>query len=133
MWMQKHPQTRKNIFWIFMDFHRIIAGPKSNSHHRTEISSMASLTMKLSLQAKIKNSEKKSLGELEQNYCDRTQHISRITGSWNLLVKIQGHEVAYITTHITYTTEWISIFRESVLRLELIHTTAWVCRFYDMD
>ena len=38
--MQKKPQTREDIFWIFKNFH---AGPKSNLHPRREISSMASM------------------------------------------------------------------------------------------
>ena len=74
--MQKKP----HIFWIFMDVHSYL-GPKSNLHPRMEISSMESLTLKSSVQAEIRKSEKNSLGELEQNYCDITQHIPRITES----------------------------------------------------
>ena len=42
--MQRNPQARGDIFWIFME----LLGPKSNLHPGTEISSVASLTLKLS-------------------------------------------------------------------------------------
>ena len=42
--MQRNPQARGDIFWIFME----LLGPKSNLHTGTEISSMASLNLKLS-------------------------------------------------------------------------------------
>ena len=42
--MQRNPQARGDIFWIFME----LLGPKSNLHTGTEISAMASLNLKLS-------------------------------------------------------------------------------------
>ena len=39
--MQKNPQTRVDILWIFKDFHSF-AGPESKLHPRTGISAMAS-------------------------------------------------------------------------------------------
>ena len=46
--MQKNPQTREEIFFIFMDFQSYVV-PKSNLHPCAEISVMVSLTMKLSI------------------------------------------------------------------------------------
>ena len=48
--IQKNPQTRQDIYWIFTDFHRVDMGPKSNLHPHIEISSMRSLTLKLSIE-----------------------------------------------------------------------------------
>ena len=44
--MQKNPQTKEETFWIFTWNY---VGPKSNLHTRVEISSMALLTVKLSI------------------------------------------------------------------------------------
>ena len=48
--IQKNPQTRQDIFWILTDFHRVVVGAKSNLHPHMEISSMRSLTLKLSIE-----------------------------------------------------------------------------------
>ena len=47
--MQKNPQNKEEIFWICTDFHSY-AGPKSSLHPLTEISSMASIILKSSIQ-----------------------------------------------------------------------------------
>ena len=46
--MQKNPQTRKDIFWIFTD-----VGPSSNFHLCTKISAMTLLTPKLSNECRM--------------------------------------------------------------------------------
>ena len=47
--MQKNHKTSEDIFWVFTDFHGSYAGPKSDLHPRTEISSMELLTPKSSI------------------------------------------------------------------------------------
>ena len=53
--LRKNPQTREDIFWIFTDFHGVMRvqsptfNPPAPPPTPTEISSMASLTRKLSL------------------------------------------------------------------------------------
>ena len=70
--MQKKPVgTFSGFSWMFIE----LCVFKVNSHARTKISLMASLNLKSSF------SDKNSLGELEQNYCDITQHVPRITES----------------------------------------------------
>ena len=44
--IQKNPQTREDIFWIFTDFHRVMLVQRP-IYTQIEISSMGSLTLKL--------------------------------------------------------------------------------------
>ena len=48
--MQKNPQAREEILLDFDGFSWSFVSPKSNLHPRTEISSMASLTAKSSIE-----------------------------------------------------------------------------------
>ena len=47
--IQTNLQTREDIFWIFTDFQSYV-GPMSNLHPQIDISSMRSLTMKMSIE-----------------------------------------------------------------------------------
>ena len=47
--MKKNPQTKEDTFWIFKEFLWSCTGRKSNLHHRTEILSEASQTLKSSI------------------------------------------------------------------------------------